>query len=41
MEIKSSYVLKIVSSFIPKKTWLKIVKHNNKIKKMLNISKYD
>ena len=41
MEIKSSYVLKIVSSFIPEKTMLKIVKHNNKIKKMLNISKYD
>jgi hypothetical protein len=41
MEIKSSYVLKIVSSFIPEKTVLKIVKYNNKIKKMLNISKYD
>jgi hypothetical protein len=41
MEIKSSYALKIVSSFLPEKTWLKIVKHNNKIKKMLNISKYD
>jgi len=41
MEIKSQYVLKTISSFISKKTMLKIVKYNNKIKKMLNISKYD
>ena len=41
MEIKSKYALKNVFSFISTRTFLEIIKYNNEIKKLLNISKYD